>query len=723
MKKNRIKKILGIFLLILVSLPIFAFFGSEVRAEINQSNNEFDTAISNAANSLNNIFSNLQTISTGGSLFKSLTGLLGAIAFALFAGFCAIFSGVTGSVPATPDAIIFNKVAILDVNFFNPNDYSLIGKLSGLIAKIYNSFDTIAISLFVLCAMVVAIKMVLSSVAAQKAAAKNALKYWLTGIVLLFLMRVIIAGILEFNEIIVSNLSKSAEQVVFNIDITEYSGQNMGILDWVNGVIDTQTWRRAGFAALGGIIGPHDIPGYLGMLAHFALYGWVAQDLFAVILFFTIFGQSITLLVAYGKRLMYVILLGVAAPLVVVVDTLNKITKGSSNILNGWFKEFTAAVFMQSFHAVMLVVILSMIGTLINSNNGGTIDSRLIGIICLALNTGLIRFEKFYKQIFGLQDGLVGGLKASTGKVMLGLNAAKSGIKAIADNGTKVKNAYKARNEARQAKADAIKSRGAIYSEIAFNNLSLANELASNPATSEESKKLAYKTREYFEKAVADGYNIPEEKLQDINRIIDTIERGGVIQNASTIVSNSTTTGSPVGSATATSNRRINSQGQIRQRDAIENSEYGMGIGTQTAENIGHADIKTATTTHSGSDEVVKTQKEIAKELQQLRREISSNSRMENNIAAKNKEIARADKQLKEANANLVSAGLATAMGPANLVAGIGIGLGAGSDALSSLNGGYVTAALDAAAEQAGRTIGRAVNAQFDKHSRVDDTN
>ena len=447
--------------------------------------------------------------------------------------------------------------------------------------------------------------------------------------------------------------------------------------------------------------------GYTGMMTYFALRAWISQDIFSVVLFFTIFGQTITLLVAYGKRLMYVILLGIAAPMVVVVDTLNKITKGSSNILNGWFKEFTAAVFMQSFHAVMLVVILNMLSAITNNTS---IDYMLVGIIAIALNTGLIRFEKFYKQIFGLQDGFVGGLKASTGKVMLGLNAAKTGIKAIADNGTKVKNAYKARNEARQAKADAIKSRGAIYSENAFNNLALANELASNPATSEESKKLAYKTREYFEKAVADGYNIPEEKLQDINRIIDTIERGGVVQNASTIISNSTNTNSSstVSNTTTGANTRINTPGQIiRQTNGIG----GSSVGTQTA------------AAHSASDESVKTQKEIAKELQQLRREITSNNRMENNISAKNKEIAKADKQLKEANANLVSAGLATAMGPANLIAGVGIGLGAGSDALSSLNGGYVTAALDAAAEQAGRTIGRAVNAQFDKHSKVDDTN
>ena len=745
MKKNKIKKILGIFLLILVSLPIFAFFGSEVRAEINPDLNE---QLSTISNNMNEVFKATQSVSTGGSLFKSLTGLLGSIAFILFMGFCVAFSGFTGSVPPTPDAIIFNRVALLDVNFFNPNSYSLISMFSGdknsggIIAQLYNSFDTIAISLFVLCAMVVAIKMVLSSVAAQKAAAKNALKYWITGIVLLFLMRVIIAGILEFNELIVSNLSSIAGNIEFNIDVTQFAGENMGILDWIGGLFNGQTIRR-GLIALGGkLTGNMVVPGYTGMLTYFSVRGWVAQDLFDVILFFVIFGQSITLLIAYGKRLMYVILLGIAAPMVVVVDTLNKITKGSSNILNSWFKEFISAVFMQSFHAVMLVVILKMIEGIVKA---GGIEPALVGIICLALNTGLIKFEKFYKQLFGLQSGIVGNLKDSAGKVMVGLNAAKTGIHAIADNGTKVRNAYKARNEARQQKAEAIKSRGSIYNDSAFNNIALANELASTD--SDGSLKAAYKAKEYFEKAKADGYDIPEDKYDQINRIIDTIERGGVASNGTgstatytynnTNTSNNTNTHTPIGTTAAAAtmaggnanNGGVYPQGQqgqtIRQRDGIDNSVPNMEIETKTrsAENVKHANIENAVTTQLRSDETIKTQKEIAKEIQQLRREITSNNRTENNIVAKDREIAKADKQIKEANANLVSAGLATAMGPANLIAGAGIGIGASGDFLDSLKGGYVTALLDATAEKAGHAIGKAVNAQFDKHAKVDDTN
>lgn len=722
MKKNKVRKLIGIFLLILVSLPIFAFFGSSVNAQLT-TNSEMDIFMQEAANNLGNIFKGLRKVSTGGSLFKSLTGLLGAIAFSVFSGFCVMFSGVTGSVPATPDNIIFNKVAILDINFFNPYPNSLIGMLSGTIAKIYNSFDTIALTLFVLCAMVVAIKMVLSSVAAQKAEAKNALKHWVTGIVLLLLMRVIIAGIFELNEIIVSNLSGAAEQVTFNIDLTGMADDNMGFLDWVGGLFNLQTYRR-GIIAVGGLIaGSQQVPGYLGMLAYFACYGWVAQDLFAVILFFTIFGQSITLLVSYGKRLMYTVLLGVAAPIVVVIDALNKITKGSSNILNNWFKEFTAAVFMQSFHAVMLVVILNMIAAIVGNSQNGSMDSALVGVICIALSSGLIRFEKFYKQIFGLQDGVVGGLKSSAGKVMLGLNAAKTGVKAIADNGSKLKNAYKSKNEAKQQRNEAVKSRGAIYSENAFNVLALANELASSNPTG--SKELAYKAREYYEKAKADGYDIPEEKYQHINRIIDMIERGGVSSNgtvpigvAAAQVNGGNTAGSNSGNVNS---GNVNSgQGGVF---SAPNSTFE--VDNQSTQRIETANVgSTTTTARSGNnDESLKTQKDIAKDLQQLRREITSNNRMETNIAAKNKEIAKAEKQIKEANANLVSAGLATAMGPANLIAGVGMGIGAGSDLISALNGGYVTAALDSAAEHAGRTIGKAVNAQFDKHAKVDDTN
>ena len=179
MKKINKKKIFIFLSIILISFTFCTVFLGQVRAELNP---ETDPTAQDVATKFGKI-TELTQLVTSNSAFSGLSKLIGILAIVLYFGIAVVFTGGTGSIFPAPDSIIFNRVAIFDVNFVHPNDASLFGKLAGnsagagnVVLQIYNSFTAIALTLFALAAMVVGIKLVLSSLASEKAAAKNALK-------------------------------------------------------------------------------------------------------------------------------------------------------------------------------------------------------------------------------------------------------------------------------------------------------------------------------------------------------------------------------------------------------------------------------------------------------------------------------------------------------------------------------------------------------------------
>ena len=762
MKKINKKKIFIFLSIILISFTFCTTFLGEVRAELNPNADSTDQDV---ATEFNKIVTFAQTI-TSNSAFSGLSKLIGILAIVLYLGLAIIFTGGTGSIFPAPDSIIFNRVAIFDVNFVHPNDASLFGKMSGdsgagnVVLQIYNSFTAIALTLFALAAMVVGIKLVLSSLASEKAAAKNALKNWLIGIVLLFLMRLIITGFFELNEILVYNLSVASDSITFSFNsLTAATGL-------LGGPISQAIAGALKFVGVGDV----NINGFTGLLAKYSVQAVTNSDLISAIMLFVLLGQTITLIMAYAKRLVYVIILGVCAPLVIVLDTINKVVKGSSNILNSWFKEFATSVFMQTFHSILLVVIMSIL-SVVNANTQNT-NPFFAGIAAIVLISGLIKFEKVYKKIFGLNDGMVGGLQGQATKLLVGLDAAKRGAQAVADNAGKYKNASKARTEARTKKTELVerrnettRQRGEQYFKDASDNLNLALSLENDPI---KQRELAARGAEYIQKSKEDGYTITDEQQKYFEAIVNAInnpvnfghqgtqqpyyQRPDVAQNPNGFGERESYREPLSGyerdlsrdgrrfdydseqarmeylrEQTETGNRR-NIVPPDRIGYARDQVERGNGRDTTPPSSMGRASREQGSMPNN-NDAVIKTSKELQKELSKLRKEISLNNRSGSGIAAKTKEISKIEKEIKKtdaeiakANKDMISAGVATVMGPANLAAGLGMGLGFGDSVTDALKGGYVTAGLDAIAEKTGSAVGTVINQRFDRNAKTDDT-
>lgn len=126
--------------------------------------------------------------------------------------------------------------------------------------------------------------------------------------------------------------------------------------------------------------------------------------------------------------------------MIVAVDTISNSIGMKTQIMANWFKEFMLAVFMQTLHAIFLFIILKMIKAIHDSHS---LSSVMEGVFIIMLTSGLVRFEKLFKKLFGVKDGLMGDLKGGTAKVFGAAHGIQQGVGSVIDNSKKMSSAKK----------------------------------------------------------------------------------------------------------------------------------------------------------------------------------------------------------------------------------------------------------------------------------------
>lgn len=264
---------------------------------------------------------------SGGILGSVIAPLINVFSILIFLILYALFigSGVTqGNTLAFPfpDQIVFNKIPLLDPNFINPDKYSIPGVLkfggNNVISSLYYSFFTLAVTIFVIAAMIIGIKLAISSLAAEKAQYKKALNNWIVGIVLLFTIHYVMAGMFYLNEQIVERIGKLVDnEVEIKFDALEFlPGVGKKLSTLVNGV--------AGLFGSETNVTAITLHGYFGIVVMYIAKAFIQQDLIASIIFLIIIGQTFGLVITYVKRVFMCIILGMMAPMVVAVDVIKK---------------------------------------------------------------------------------------------------------------------------------------------------------------------------------------------------------------------------------------------------------------------------------------------------------------------------------------------------------------------------------------------------------------
>lgn len=283
-KNSRIIKILVILFVILIS------FNNVIFAEINaDTSSGLSTIVFDAVEKAGKLVVN--------SSFAGLASLATVLAVGLFMIIYTIFSSLAGAVIYPfPDTIVFNKIALFDPNFTSPDTYSIAAKVKTTLFQMFNSFVTIALAVFAIAAMIIGIKLAISTIATEKAKYKEAITKWVTGIVLLFTLRFIIAGIFYINEQIVVSIANATEEVAFDVS-------------WIESVpiFGRRLELLFGDTKLGDKLTSHPT-GYTGLVIK-TLFQGIGGNLIGALTAFIILGQTIALIIMYFKRVFYAMLL------------------------------------------------------------------------------------------------------------------------------------------------------------------------------------------------------------------------------------------------------------------------------------------------------------------------------------------------------------------------------------------------------------------------------
>lgn len=217
MKKKTYKIIICISLVIM----LFTSFGNVFGA----TNPDYTPSIQVSENALDSkIKSNI--------LLDTLAGMINAIASLAEYLLGAVFKTLTGdNIFPWADRIIFNGIGFLDINFLNPASNSLFVSngstsiLGKVVYSVYSTIFSLAVLFLGVAVGIMAIRLALSSIAAEKAKYKQAIVNWATCIVMLFLMHYILAFVFWVNEQLVQIASgiliKTIDETVTSVDFTE----------------------------------------------------------------------------------------------------------------------------------------------------------------------------------------------------------------------------------------------------------------------------------------------------------------------------------------------------------------------------------------------------------------------------------------------------------------------------------------------------------------------
>lgn len=493
-----------------------------------------------------------------GITIVALAGVMLVLLNTLF----AVGSGTWSS--AMPDAIVFNKVPLMDANFINPHNYSFWNLINGnMAANLFESFRVIAISVMIIAAMITGLKLALSSIAAKKAQYKEAVMKWAAGFAILLCLKWLMAGIFYINELLVANFAATAETSNFTIPI--YLTDAVPLVGKL--LSDVTKWISS---LWGGDGTPLYLPGYWGIVFSNMLRG-IGGDIVSSIVAFVVIGQAFVVVGSYFKRLFMCFILGVVSPIIVAVDTITGIVGGKSAIFQNWLKNFIFTVFTQSFHAAYMIVGFMILKNVYTSTFNYTIQ----GVVTIFILTGLVKLEKVLKGMFGFGDGMAGSLSDGSKGLQKALGAA-AGIakasKALGDNKTKAENASRKRERATYEANKATAYQNAKNAKASGN---MAEYYKQREIWADNSRKL----KEFDAKYGVTGVNgSPQTGTQDF------------VQSA--IANNSKPQTAEEANAALTRAKKEERNAKIASLMGAANLAAGIGIGLGSGDDIGEALFK-----------------------------------------------------------------------------------------------------------------------------------
>lgn len=314
--------------------------------------------------------------SIGVSAIGMVTGILALLIDILVVQVDAIMASMTitdesGDTPFwfTIDRVVFNRVALFNINYFDTEDTYKVGDLeiasnpSNIAIKegitgIFYMCRMLAMIILLLVLIYIGIRMALSTVASDQAKYKKMLVSWVESLVLVFVMIYIMAAVMYLGEMITGAFYEIRCQLID-------SDAGYGVFE--------DTVREQIMNAIFNFSGLN--------LTIWSIIYWCL--LFMQIKFFWL----------YAKRLLMVGLLIIVSPLITITYSIDKVGDGRAQVFSSWLKEFIVNVLIQPLHALIYMIFIL-------TANAIALESPLVAL-ALLMSMGTV--EKMVKVVFDLR--------------------------------------------------------------------------------------------------------------------------------------------------------------------------------------------------------------------------------------------------------------------------------------------------------------------------------
>lgn len=255
--------------------------------------------------------------------------------------------------------------------------------LKETVAGWYYVLRTISIMVMLVLLMYIGIQLAIKSSASDKAVYKKMLTDWFVGMILVFSIHYIMLFIITFNETLVTGLEKLRTGSGDHVmEVYEYGLEERAQKPLTNEELELTLYDEVKTRA-------YDVKltvGTTGMVMYMVLvyYAWKYTFI-------------------YLKRYLSVAVLMIMAPLVAVSYAYNKVRSGKATIFSKWLKEFSFIVILQSIHALIYLVFVQTALTLSLASISGF-------ILSMVLLNFMSKAEEIFRKIFGITGGGAGGV-------------------------------------------------------------------------------------------------------------------------------------------------------------------------------------------------------------------------------------------------------------------------------------------------------------------------
>lgn len=354
----------------------------------------------------------------------------------------------------SPEEIFSNKVAIFDVDFFNPTGEekkievddgkggkktitkriekyklangetveleSTAGAMQETVATWYKRLRDIAIIAMLSILVYIGIRILISSTSNDKAKYKNMIMDWVIAMCLLFVMQYI----MSFANIVIDKITDVVSASVGNNVYIAYIPKEDKVVDVLKEMGNTEdqinkitaTFKDEDGKDRDYIMWKTNLTGRIRIAITDAKGAGITDYAGYTIMFIILIFYTVFFVFTYLKRVLYMAFLTIIAPLVAMTYPIDKINDGKAQAFDMWLKEYIFNLLIQPLHLLLYYILITSAFNLASQN-------IIYSLVALGF---MIPAEKLMRKFFGFEKAHTPGLlagPAGAAMMMNGMNA------------------------------------------------------------------------------------------------------------------------------------------------------------------------------------------------------------------------------------------------------------------------------------------------------------